>query len=70
MFHLGGTIGSLLGGSIFSYLGRKMTMVWFGIPSAVSWLILAFAVHANMAFFAIFVNGIFSNIAYISVGNI
>jgi hypothetical protein len=70
MFLFGGTIGSLMGGSISSYLGRKMTMVWFGIPSAVAWLILAFAVNPEMAFIAIFVKGLSSNIAYISVGKI
>jgi facilitated trehalose transporter len=68
MFLLGATVGSLLGGSISSYLGRRTTMAWFGIPSMSSWLLTAYATSLDMIFVASFIKGISCYIAYISVG--
>jgi MFS family permease len=68
MFLLGGTVGSLLGGSISSYLGRRKTMAWFGIPSMSAWLLLAYATSPDMVFAASFIRGLSCNVAYMSVG--
>jgi predicted MFS family arabinose efflux permease len=68
MFLLGGTVGSLLGGSISSYLGRRTTMGWFGIPSMSALLLLAYATSPDMIFVASFIKGISCFIAFTNVG--
>ena len=46
LFHLqvllsvGGLVGSLVGGWVADYAGRKTSLVLFGIPSSLGWLMI------------------------------
>ena len=47
LLSVGALLGSLVGGWIVDYAGRKMSLVLFGIPSSLGWLMIVLALISN-----------------------
>ena len=68
LFLIGNIVGSLASGWISASLGRKLSMIWFGLPLALSWLTMGLSTNAAMLFGASFSQGLFTAIPWTSSG--
>ena len=47
LLSVGALLGSLVGGWIVDYAGRKMSLILFGIPSSLGWLMIVLTLFTD-----------------------
>ena len=64
LFLIATVIGSFASGWISDRMGRKLAMVWSGIPLALSWLVMGLSTNSVMIYVSSFCQGFFASISW------
>ncbi len=65
---LGAAFGSLAGGWISTFVGRRLTLLLFGLPVCAAWFLLAFAADRWTVYFVRTLMGLACSVAYVNIG--
>ena len=60
LYLIGNIIGSFASGWISAAYGRKCTLIWSGLPLALSWLAMGMAADLTMIYVTSFTHGLFA----------
>ena len=60
LYLIGNIIGSFASGWISAAYGRKSTLLWSGLPLALSWLAMGMAADLTMIYVTSFTHGLFA----------
>ena len=60
LYLIGNIIGSFASGWISAAYGRKCTLIWSGLPLALSWLAMGMAADLTLIYVTIFTHGLFA----------
>ena len=68
LYLIGNIIGSFASGWISDSFGRKSTLLWSGLPLALSWLAIGLSANSAMLYGSSFSQGMSTAVPYTSAG--